>query len=332
MSLHKLSSRKNYIPLLRPSQPSVKDFWPLYKESLDAHRLANHGPNFMKAQELIFERTTYNTIVSNATVGLELALVARFKPGARILIPSFTFKATYLAVKNAGMVPVVCAVDECSWALSPKSIYGVDGAIVVAPFGHTIDFSRYDGLPIPIVYDLAGAWGLDYKGTNVAVYSGHATKNLCVGECGIIVSKDSFLIREIERLSNFGRTNAKISELQCAMLRALLIANKSIDIGTYYSYKSRFSSFTRTSELPAPHCSLLTLSFTQRMLYDLTTNDVFEAKRYYFPLIEDMYDCQVVCKTPENHPTRTVVALPRDVTDEECYRVIQNVQNFHQRL
>lgn len=334
MSQRKSSSVEKTIPLIRPQQVPVSEFWPIFKESVDSYRLANHGPCYLKAQKLIEERMTFNCMVSNATVGLELCLRARFKQSAKILMPSFTFKATYIAVKNAGMIPVVVPVDRNTWALDPSIIKNVDGAIVVAPFGHSIDFSKYDGLPIPIVYDLAGAWGLDYKGTNIAVYSWHATKNFCVGEGACIVSKDSFLIREIERLSNFGHTNAKISEIQCAIACALLLKPRKEKYLTHDWYSNYFleQGFAVPSNMRNEHCSLFAFSFPREKLYSLLSNTHFEARRYYYPLIEDMYDCEVVQRTPDDHPTRTTVALPRDVTEGELRQVIETVQNLSLNL
>lgn len=303
-----------------------------YQKSLDEGRLANFGPCYFEAQKRIEKLMTYNCLVSNATVGLELALRARFKKGARILIPSFTFKATYLAVINADMVPVVHAVDGITWTLIPFDIQDadVDGAIVVSPFGHEIDFSAYEDVGVPIIYDLAGSWGNFYKGSHVAVYSWHATKRFSVGEGACIVSSDYALVKEIERLSNFGRTNAKLSEIQCAIACANLEYGIKSYKNVYESYFERFvDSDIGRCLLNYSSCSLMTFSFPKEKIYNIITNPIFEARRYYYPLIEDLYqDAEVLMRTPKDHPTRSVIALPRDVTNLEFVTVVKTLESL----
>ncbi len=322
------------IPLLRPKQLAPNVFWPFMKESIRTHRLANHGPAYLKAQELIAEKMTHNSIVSNATVGLELAMRAMWKPGSRILMPSFTFKATYIAAKNAGMFPIIEAADRDTWALDPQIISpsNCDGAIVVSPFGHSLDFDKYENRGVPILYDLAGAWGLDYRGPNAAVYSWHATKNFCVGEGGVVVSSNYNLIQEITRLSNFGYTNAKISELQCALACAHLTNGVPRHTQTYLKYLEGLKNvlpFYPAANLAIEHCSLLAFRFPSSDLYKLTANEIFECRRYYFPLLEDLFpEAELLHKTPSDHPTRSIIALPRDVTDSEIRRVLKTVETL----
>lgn len=270
-------------------------------------------------EEAVRRLPNYCCLISNATVALEMAVRARFRPGSRILVPSFTFKATYLAVRNAGMIPVVTAVNPDTWALDAFEIDGVDGAVVVSPFGHTIDIESYEATDMPIVYDFAGAWGLDYNGPNVAVYSLHATKMIGVGEGAIVRSGDYNLVRDIERLSNFGHTNAKISEIHCAQLLAHLDAGINYERG----YPLRGST------LPRDYCSLHVYSFPPTWLYRVLNNPVFEARRYYYPLVEDAYpECEIRHRTPRGHATRSTVALPRDATAEERARVLNTLETL----
>jgi hypothetical protein len=273
---------------------------------------------------MIEKRIGYNCLVSNATVGLELALRAKFRSGSRILIPSFTFKATYLAVKNAGLIPVSACVDASTWALNPQDIVDsqCDGAIIVAPFGHSIDFSNYDCLPTPIVYDLAGAWGLEYRGSNVAVYSFHATKNFSIGEGACITSSDFKIIKDIEALGNFTYTNAKLSEIQCALVCGTLESDIEFHSKAYETYGLKGST------LPHDYCSLLTYTFPPKTIYDVTTNRLFEARRYYYPLVEDQYRIETYTRTPIDHPTRSTISLPRNVTEDEQARILSTLRSL----
>lgn len=280
------------IPLLRPRMPDNESICKYFQMSRDAGVFSNFGPCHELARKRIQELTTYNTLVSNATVGLELALRARLKPGSRVLMPSFTFKATYCSVVNAGMIPILNVVDEKTWLVSPHCEY--DALIVVSPFGRPVPFEKYECLNVPVFFDLAGAWGQHYKGNQVALYSFHATKNLSIGEGGCVVSNDLELIEKISWLSRFQYTNAKLSEIQCSVLLAAL-------------------DLSQTSSI-----SLNVRSFTPTDVYKIISNEVFSAKRYYYPLIEDLYpNAERINSTPQDHPTRSTVSIPRDVTDQE---------------
>lgn len=298
----------------------MKLFLKHYQKSLDAGRLTNHGPNYMELNKIIEKRMSHNAIVANATIGLELALRARFKPGSKIGLPTFTFKATYLAVINAGMIPVVFQCSPRSWVPYPDDISGVDGMIVVSPFGYEVDIAYWESINIPIVYDFAGAWGLDYRGPNIAVYSLHATKNFCVGEGAIIVSQDLNMINEITRLSNFGYTNAKISEMACAM--ALAILEEGVRYPKYHY------SFERPCTLDKRFASLFVVEAKPEHIYELLNNGRFECRRYYNPLIEDMAPQYTKHATSVDHITRSLVALPRDVTKDEADEIEDIAKKF----
>lgn len=280
------------IPLLRITQPEKDAVWAYFKRSIDANRLANCGPCYMEAKRRIEDETgRYAWVVANATLGLELAARVKFKPGSKVLIPSFTFKATYLAVLAAGCEPITAEVDPVTWCLRPSDIVdsGANGAIIVSPFGRPVPFHLYETLGVPIIFDMAGAWGQWYKGDHLAVYSMHATKRMPVGEGGMILGPE-LDTRRCWDLANFSHTNAKLSELSCAMLLALMDMN--LDTGP----------------------SLNVMAFNPHDVYKVITSPVFQAKRYYYPLIEDLYDCIVYRATSHDHITRHTVALPRDTT------------------
>lgn len=285
------------IPLLRVKQPSKNQLWQYFNRSIEANRLANAGPCYELAKSRLQAETgQYCWLLANATLALELAIRTKFPAGARILIPSFTFKATYLAVVNACCIPVVCEVNQEDWCLDPNDIKDVDGAIVVSPFGRPVKFHLYETLGVPIIYDMAGAWGQWYKGNHLAIYSMHATKLMPVGEGALVIGPE-LDTRRVWDMANFSHTNAKLSELSCAMLLALMDMN--LEFGQ----------------------SLNVMAFKPRDIYALLANDVFATKRYYYPLIEDMYDCEVRRPTSRYHVTRHTLALPRDVDQEEMQKI-----------
>jgi len=186
------------------------------------------------------------TTVSNATLGLELALMALdLEPGARVLIPALTFVATATAVVRAGLVPVLTDIDPDSWLLTPAiaraacASMNISAVMPVATFGCPHDTDEWDAFSaetgLPVIIDAAGAFGNQWKtGSATLVFSLHATKSFAAGEGGLVVSKDASLVARVRQLSNFGinldpvattpvgqvdlpGTNAKMSEYHAAI-------------------------------------------------------------------------------------------------------------------
>lgn len=183
--------------------------------------------------------------VANATLGLELALLAlRLPPRSRVLLPALTFVASAASIVRAGHQPVFCDVASDSWILTPGIAREVAvkeriaAVMPVATYGCEVaveDWDRFtQELGIPVVIDAAGAYGNQTRaGRNQAVFSLHATKSLGAGEGGFIVATDPSLLDEVRRLSNFGidlssgaipsiGTNAKLSEYHAAVALASL--------------------------------------------------------------------------------------------------------------
>jgi dTDP-4-amino-4,6-dideoxygalactose transaminase len=109
----------------------------------------------------------YALAVSSCSAALFLSLLALgLKPGARVLIPAFTFAAVPSSVVHAGMVPVLC---ECGdnyridldhfRALLPD----VDAVMISHMRGHTSDMDAImaacDAAGLPVIEDAAHSPG-----------------------------------------------------------------------------------------------------------------------------------------------------------------------------
>jgi len=214
----------------------------------DARRYTNFGPLSHAFESALLQRfapvpAPYLTTVANATLGLELALAALDLPRqSPVLVPAFTFVATATAIVRAGLVPVIADVDADSWLLTPQiarealKTCAVRATLPVAALGCTQPVSQWDGFTaetgIPVVIDAAPALDSQPIGrTTAAVYSLHATKNIGVGEGGIVAAADRGFVARVRASSNFGLedgevrhagTNAKLSEYHCAVGLAML--------------------------------------------------------------------------------------------------------------
>ena len=209
-----------WIPLLVPDMPSPEELLPYLQRMHAAHHYSNFGPLVLELEAAFVQRFALPqaqlTTVANATLGLELVLQALgLPPGARVLIPAFTFVATATAVVRAGGIPVLGDVDEHSWLLTPAIARDacqrtrIDAVLPVAAFGMPHDMQAWQqfeqGSGLPVVID-AAAWGSQWLGSasGTLVFSLHTTKSLPAGEGGLVVSTRPGLAERVRQLSNFG--------------------------------------------------------------------------------------------------------------------------------
>jgi dTDP-4-amino-4,6-dideoxygalactose transaminase len=185
--------------------------------------------------------------LSNGTTALELALWSLgVGPGDEVITVSWTFWATVEAVLRAGATPVFVDVRPDDWTMDPERVAPAvtPRTKVVLPvhiYGHPADVPAIAAAaPNAIVLeDAAQAHGASYYGRPVgsgaaaATFSFFPGKNLgAYGDAGAIVTDDLALASHLRALRDHGRsskyehpfpgTNARCSEIQCAVLRTKL--------------------------------------------------------------------------------------------------------------
>lgn len=146
--------------------------------------------------------------VSSCTAAIELSLRALHLPaGAAILVPAITFCGAVEAVVHAGLTPVLCDVDPVSGEVTPETCAraaheagGVQGMVVLHFAGYpapVAELAAAAGVPLSaIVEDAAhalGTWVGDRQVGSISratCYSFYATKNLPIGEGGMITTDD----------------------------------------------------------------------------------------------------------------------------------------------
>jgi dTDP-4-amino-4,6-dideoxygalactose transaminase len=160
--------------------------------------------------------------VSSCTAALELALRALGLPrGARVATSTMTFCGAVHAIVHAGLSPVLVDIDP--WTLMPtpetvaRAVARVDGveAMVVLHFAgfpaQVGELAAAAGLPLDrVVEDAAhgiGAWvGERPIGALSAAtcFSFYATKNLPIGEGGMITTDDLQVAEQVRRSRQHG--------------------------------------------------------------------------------------------------------------------------------
>ena len=156
--------------------------------------------------------------VSSCTAALQLALRAlELPPGSRVLTPSMTFAGAVHAILQAGLQPVLVDIDPATLMPAPEH---VAEAAARGPRARAMVAMHYGGAPVD-VFALADAAGLRMEfvvedaahalwtrvpgGRDVGTLSGatcfsfYATKNLPLGEGGMVTTEDDGVASYVRR-------------------------------------------------------------------------------------------------------------------------------------
>jgi dTDP-4-amino-4,6-dideoxygalactose transaminase len=162
--------------------------------------------------------------VSSCTAAIELALRAlRLPPGSKVLASTITFCGAVNAILHAGLVPVL--VDVNPFTLMPdaettaKAVAragGVDAMTIVHFAGYPAPvhaMAEAAGLPLNrVIEDAAHAFGAKLGDQPIGTVSGatcfsfYATKNLPVGEGGMVTTADPDIAESVRRGRLHGMT------------------------------------------------------------------------------------------------------------------------------
>ena len=155
--------------------------------------------------------------VSSCTAAIQLALCAlRLPPGAKVLSPVLTFCGAVHAVVHAGLTPVLADVDPDSLMPDAETIAaavaragGVDAMVVLHFAGApapVAELAAAAGLPLErVVEDAAhglGTWVGDRQVGSISAatcFSFYATKNLPIGEGGMLTTADPAIADFVRR-------------------------------------------------------------------------------------------------------------------------------------
>jgi len=155
--------------------------------------------------------------VSSCTAGLELALRAlRLARGSRVLMSTNTFCGAAGAITHAGLVPVLADVDPWTAVPSEQSIRaavrevgGVSAMVVMHLGGNPVDVesaAAAAGIDLDhVIEDAAHALGTTFGTRPVGsisratCFSFYATKNLAIGEGGMVTTSDDEFAEVVAR-------------------------------------------------------------------------------------------------------------------------------------
>lgn len=187
--------------------------------------------------------------VASGTDALFLSLKALgVGPGDEVILPTFTFISSALAISHVGAIPVFVDVSENNFLIDPldieKKITKKTKAIIaVHLYGFSADVQKINKIAkihkLYVIEDAAQAHGAMFENKKIGsigeigCFSFYPTKNLgAYGDGGVIVTSNNTLAKKIIILRNYGQIkkyvsitdgyNSRLDELQAAILRVKL--------------------------------------------------------------------------------------------------------------
>jgi len=194
-----------------------------------------------------YQHAKYGVAVANGTAALEISLRSLgIGCGDEVIVPSYTFIATAMAVLYVNAIPVFADIEPETYTIDPKSVESLisDKTKAILPVhigGRPADMDALLSIAkkndLHIVEDACQAWGAEWRGRRVGAigdmgaFSFQSSKNITSGEGGIIVTNSEELYVKAWSLHNCGRlpqkswyefhlpgTNYRMTEFQAAIL------------------------------------------------------------------------------------------------------------------
>lgn len=231
------------INITRSSMPDFEEYCDEIKELWDSRWLTNNGAKHQcfEASLKQYLNTDNVCLFVNGHLALENIIAAMGLTGEVITTP-FTFASTTHAIVRNGLTPVFCDVNPVDYTIDASKIealitHKTSAIIPVHVYGNVCNVEKIqeiaDKYGLKVIYDAAHAFGITYKGENIAnfgdasMFSFHATKVFHCIEGGAVAFKDSTLGKKMTSMKNFGISgqenvdyvggNAKMNEFAAAM-------------------------------------------------------------------------------------------------------------------
>lgn len=212
------------------------------------------GPKLREFEQAIcdYAGCNYAVAVNSGTSALQLAIRAlKLKPGAEVILPSFTFSALLNVVLEENLRPRFVDIDPQTYNTTPELIEAAISArtgliLAVHTFGLPMDVacvariaklkSRGRSQPIHLIEDACEALGAEIAGrkagtfAEAGLFAFYPNKQITTGEGGVLVTSDKRIAASAERLRSQGRNPAlgwnqhteigfsyRLSDINCAL-------------------------------------------------------------------------------------------------------------------
>lgn len=180
--------------------------------------------------------------VSSGTAALHLALLAHgIGPGDEVITTPFSFAATANVIRLVGATPVFADIEADTYNIDPAAVEAAitprtRAILPVHLYGNPCDMHRLGALArrhhLTIIEDACQAHGAAIDGQPVGsfgtgCFSFYSTKNMTMGEGGIVTTDDHAIADRVRLLRSHGQReryhhvalgyNLRLTELQAAL-------------------------------------------------------------------------------------------------------------------
>lgn len=360
-------------PAIRPEVPPMSE-WSGYLAKAEANNwFTNFGELSLHLERELLSRWGSSTsaviCTNNGTSAIAAPLIAENVTGP-VLIPAFTFPATFSAVKMAGGQPKLMDVSSEHWRVDAGELDRRLGetraraAVLVSPFGLKCDYAQHIEVAAShaavLVIDSAAGLGLDRSvveadGPVYEAYSMHATKPFGVGEGGVIFGPQQSMARIRSALNfglptRFGREvsewgfNGKLSEAHAAVGLAVL---EKFDARLFRRQELAARYMERLNSIPDiqfprdAHAStwqvfpvLMPDARSATALVEAAQQLGMEVRRYYRPSLTQWFG-ETCCPNSDSLADRMICfpiySCARDLADEMANIVEASITHALQR-
>lgn len=218
--------------------------------------------------------------VGSGLAAIELALrAAGIGPGDEVIVPAYTWVATWLAVSAVGAEPVGVDVKEGTYNIDPALIEAAVGERTAAILpvhlrGEPADMEAIAAIAerrdLLVIEDAAQAHGARHAGRragslgDAAAFSFYPAKNLgALGDGGAVTTDDDELAAKVRLLRNYGMrnryeieaagVNSRLAELQAAALRVKLPRLDGWNAARAAHAEAYRAALSESEEIGVPH-------------------------------------------------------------------------------
>jgi len=316
--------------------PDITKYEEMLRDIWDSAWFTNDGKyvQLLEKKLAAYLRVRHVSAITNATIALQILYKALNFEGEVITTP-FTFAATTTSLLWEKLTPVFADIDASTFNISPESIKQrisekTSAILAVHVYGNPCDVEALAKIGkkyhVPVIYDAAHAFGVEYDHTSVLSYgdasvlSFHATKLFNTAEGGAIITENHELDALVKQLRNFGitgeedsvaaGTNGKMSEIHAA-LGVLNIDETEERIEKrkklYNQYKNNLehiSGITFQQIIASKYnYAYMPILFENRKIRDAVFHALIKtgvkSRKYFYPLITD----QTFMKNIEHNQT-----------------------------
>jgi len=295
-----------------------------------------HKVSDLEKEFAAYCKTKYALATSSGTAGLMASVIALgLKPGDEIIVPAYTFVASYSSVIFPGIVPVLAEIND-SLTLDPIDIEHritprTKAIMPVHMLGNPCDMDPIMAIArknnLLVLEDCCQAAGASYKGKkvgtigNIGVFSLNIFKTINSGDGGLVVTNDKMLYETAFAVHDQG--------------------HKPLRFGVEVGARSILGLNFRMNEITAA-VGLAQLKKIDRIVAtlhekrDRFKNLISKAKGFHFRTLHDSHsDCATLCTVifdTREQAAKVSTALGSKTVDQSGWHVYSNMEHVLNHL